>query len=124
MDRPAHVAGHVVPPVDHVAEEVEDSAQGLLPHRDGDRAAGVDHLVAATQAVGRIHRDGADAVVAEVLLDLADEVHGRPALRLGRLDPQRVVDLGKRVTEEGVDHDARDLLDRPDVSVSFSHASP
>ena len=40
-------------------------------HRD--RAAGVDHLSAAREAVGRVHRDRAHAVVAEVLLDLAHE---------------------------------------------------
>ena len=35
--------------------------------------AGVDDLGAARQAVGRVHGDRADAVVAEVLLHLADE---------------------------------------------------
>ena len=38
--------------------------------RDRDRGAGVDHLGAAGEAVGRVHRDRADAIVAEVLLDL------------------------------------------------------
>ena len=36
-------------------------------------AAGVEHLGAARETVGRVHRDRADAVVAEVLLDLTDE---------------------------------------------------
>ena len=36
-------------------------------------AAGVDHLDAARQPVGRVHRHRAHAVVAEVLLDLAHE---------------------------------------------------
>ena len=60
--------------VDRVAEQVEDPAQGRVADRDRDRRAGVDHLVAALQAVGRVHRHRAHAVVAEVLLDLADQL--------------------------------------------------
>ena len=60
--------------VDRLAEQVEDAAQGVVADRDRDRAAGVDHLVAALEAVGGVHRDRADAVVAEVLLDLADQL--------------------------------------------------
>ena len=40
-------------------------------HRD--RPTGVDDLGAAGDPVGRVHRDGADAVVAEVLLHLGDQ---------------------------------------------------
>ena len=36
--------------------------------------------VPRAQAVGRVHGDGADAVVAEVLLDLADEDVPVPAM--------------------------------------------
>ena len=36
--------------------------------------AGIDHLGAAREAVGRVHRDGADTFVAEMLLDLADQI--------------------------------------------------
>ena len=68
-------------------------------------------LHAAGQAVGRVHRDCADAVVAEVLLDLADE---RPALVVA-LDRDRVVDLRQRVRERHFDHDALDLLDPADL---------
>ena len=45
----------------------------ISAHGHRDRAAGVDDLGAARQAVGRVHRDRADAVVAEVLLHLAHE---------------------------------------------------
>ena len=45
----------------------------IVADRDGDRAAGVDDLHAAGQAVGGVHGDRAHAVVAEVLLHLADE---------------------------------------------------
>ena len=90
------------------------------PDRDGDRRAGVDDLGAARQAVGRVHRDRADAVVAQVLLDLADEpvVDGRGgvdvllgASGLGTANLDRVVDLGQLVGEHGLDHDALDLFD-------------
>src|SRR4030095_14693367 len=40
--------------------------------------AGVGDLRAARQAVGRVHGDGAHAVVAEVLLHLADQHVARP----------------------------------------------
>ena len=96
--------------------------------------ARVDHLGAAREAVGRVHRDRAHAVVAEVLLDLADEhvLLRRSALMPSRLlargrrrarDGDRVVDLGQRVGEDGLDHDALDLLDAPDVARACSRAA-
>ena len=42
-------------------------------------AAGVDHVGAAGEAVGRVHRDRAHAVVAEVLLHLRDRARRRRA---------------------------------------------
>ena len=53
--------------VDRLADDVEDAAQGLGPDRHEDRRAGVDHLGAAHQPVGRVHRDGAHGVLAEML---------------------------------------------------------
>ena len=87
-------------------------------------APGVDHLDAAGEAVGRVHRDRADAVVAEVLLHLADQVLAGADLLvllgrggLGTLDDDRVVDLRQLVGEHRLDHDALDLLDPPDVAL-------
>src|SRR5206468_1475352 len=102
-------------------EQVEDAAERLLADRDGDRAAGVAHLGAALEAVGGVHGDRAHAVVAEVLLDLADQLAaaarpGRDALLLAELlevDLEGVVDLGEVLRERGLDHDALDLLDPP-----------
>ena len=51
----------------HAAER-----RGADRHRD--RRARVDDRHAALHAVGRLHRDRADAVLAEVLLHLADDV--------------------------------------------------
>ena len=83
VDRPALVALDVVALVDRLAEQVEDPAEGLLADGNGDRAPGVDDLVAAAQPVGGVHRDRAHAVVAEVLLDLEHELHLTAVARLG-----------------------------------------
>ena len=56
--------------VQRLAEGVEDVALGDVADRHRDRAAGVGDLGAADQAVGRLHRDGAHQVVAQVLGDL------------------------------------------------------
>ena len=45
------------------------------PDRHRNRRARVGAVHAALQAVGRLHRDRADAALAEVLLHLADDVH-------------------------------------------------
>ena len=97
VDRPALVVLDLAAVVDRLAEQVEDPAQRRLADRDRDRPAGVEHLVAALEAVGGVHRDRADAVVAEVLLDLADQVDRRSASRSSppRLDLERRVDLGQ-----------------------------
>ena len=113
--------------VDRLAEQVEDAAQGLIADRHRDRPAGVEHLVAALDAVGRVHGDRPDAVVAEVLLHLADQPSlGSPAL--GRdVDLQRVEDLRDVVGEDDVDDDAGHLLDGAHLSIRVSvvsHSSP
>ena len=112
--------------VDRLAEQVEDPPQRGLADGDRDRGAGVDHLHAACEAVGDVHRHRPHAVIAEVLLDLAHEHAlaraGADARGLllclgsGTRDRDRVVDLGQAVGEDGLDHDALDLLDAPDVA--------
>ena len=85
VDRPALLVLDLAGVVDRLAEQVEDPPERPVADRDRDRPAGVDHLVAALQAVGGVHRDRADAVVAEVLLDLADvrSIAGAVAARSG-----------------------------------------
>ena len=78
-------------------------------------AAGVDHLHAAAHAVGRLHRDGADAVLAEMLLDLADHVD-RLAAGSGRHHAHGVVDRRQLPAFElDVDDGADDLDDLADL---------
>ena len=115
-------AGFLV--VDRLADHVPDPAQGRVADGDGDRRAGVDDVDAAREAVGRLHRDRADAIVAEVLLHLRDQ---RPAAAVaGRhLDRERVVDLRQLVREDGVDDDALDLDDLACGSLRvLRHVSP
>src|SRR3982751_3859280 len=59
--------------VDRLADDVHDPAEGFGADGDADlRAGGVDRL-AAGQAIGRVHGDGADHVLAEVLRDFEDQ---------------------------------------------------
>ena len=72
-------ASTVAGAVDRVAEQVEDAAEHDVADGHGDRAAGVDHLGAAREPVGGVHRDRADAVVAQVLLHLEHEPVALPS---------------------------------------------
>ena len=120
VDRPALLDLDWVALVDRLAEQVEDPPERDAADRHGDRAAGVDHVGAARDAVGRVHGDRAHAVVAQVLLDLAHEV-GADVLVAGvealAGDDQRRVDLRQLVREHGLDDDALDLLDPADVAL-------
>ena len=75
VDRPALLDLDVARLVDRLAEQVEDAARAS-PCRPGTviGAAGVGDLHAARQAVGGVHGDRADAVVAQVLLHLERHV--------------------------------------------------
>ena len=123
MDRPALLGLHRLAEVDRLAEQVEDAAEGRVADRDRDRAAGVDHLVAALQAVGGVHRHRAHPVVAEVLLHLADQLGRFAILVAGHLDLHRRVDLRQLVREDRVDDDAGHLLDASHIRsvVALSH---
>ncbi|MNL37484.1 hypothetical protein D3C87_1596290 [compost metagenome] len=94
--------------VDGLAEDVEDAALGQVAdgHRDG--GAGVQDLHPAGEAVGRAHGDRADAVVAQVLLDLSHQAD-LDARVGGAFDAQGVVDGRQVIAEEDVDHGPDDL---------------
>jgi hypothetical protein len=73
--------------VDRVAEDVEHPPERHFADRDRDRAARVEDVDAAGKPVGRGHGNRPDPVVAEMLLDLADEVgHALPLDRDGVVD--------------------------------------
>ena len=98
VDRPALLRLHrPVREVDRLAEHVQHAAERLGPDRHRDRLAGVDRpsMPRCMPSVGFI-ADRADAVLAEVLLDLGDDVDAARGAVL-RLEPdaQRVVDRGQ-----------------------------
>src|SRR5215208_121785 len=101
VDRQGVGAVDVALAVDRVAEDVEDTAEGHLAHRNGDRSARVDDGHIASEPVCRRHRHGSDPVVAEVLLDLAHERSLAVAL-----DLDRVVD-GRQLAGRTLDVDDR-----------------
>jgi hypothetical protein len=53
--------------VDRLADHVEDAPQRRVAHRHLDRRAGVGDRLAAHEALGRVHGDGAHCVLAQVL---------------------------------------------------------
>src|SRR5690606_38946738 len=107
--------------VQHVAGHVEHVALGDVADGNRDRPARVAHLLAADHAVGRLERDGAHEVVAEVLRDLERDLGRRLADGDRRLE--RVVDVGDRVVRElDVDDgtgDARDAADTEGLGLRF-----
>ena len=82
------------PAVDGVADHVPDAPERLVADGHRDRLARVDDLGSARETVGRVHRDRAHAIVAEMLLHLGDQLHRAAALD-GHLDAERVIDLGQ-----------------------------
>jgi hypothetical protein len=100
VDRPEVVHG--------LADDVEDAAQRRLADGDGDAAAGVCGDHAAHDALGRLHRDGADAAFAEVLLDFGDDVDGVGHVEAlagdaqGRVDGRQVA-VAELHVEDGAD---------------------
>ena len=117
VNRPALLRLHrTIREVDRLAEHVQHAAERLRPDRHRNRLAEVDRLHAALHAVGRLHRDRADAVLAEVLLDFGDDVERLAALLRRRLDAQRVVDRGQvSGLELDVDDRSDDLDDVADL---------
>ena len=95
--------------VDRIADHVPDAPERDVADRHRDRRAGVDDLRPARETVGRVHRDGAHAIVAEMLLHLRDQ------LAVVGLDAERAVDRGQLVREDGVEDDALDLDDAAGV---------
>jgi hypothetical protein len=92
-----------------LAQQVEQAAQRGLADGHGDRQARVHHFHASRQTVGGIHGHRAHLVVAQVLLDLGDEMDP-PGPRVD-VDLKRVVDPRQLVPKLDVDHRPDDLYD-------------
>jgi peptide chain release factor 1 len=102
------VGGHV----ERLAQHVEDVPEHAVADRHLEAVAQVAHLRAAAQAVGRLHADGANPVVAELLRDFGDD-RDRLPLELD-LHIDGGVDLGEGVGRElHIDDRAGDGDDAP-----------
>src|SRR5205814_625649 len=96
-------------------------AERLGADRDRNRLAQIEHLHPALEPVGRLHRHRAHAVLPQVLLDLDDDID-RIAAGARRLNPKRVVDLGKMSGLELDVNDRSDDLDDPaDLLCLYRH---
>ncbi len=78
--------------VHRLADHVHDAAERLIADRDGDRLAGILHGLAADQTLARVHRNGSDRVLAQMLRDFE---HQAVAVVVGlqRIQDRRQVTL-------------------------------
>ena len=80
VDRPALLDFDVPQLVHGLADDVDHAAQRGLADGHRDRLAGILRAHPAHHAVGRLHGDRAHAVLAEVLLDFANDIDSVRAL--------------------------------------------
>jgi hypothetical protein len=97
--------------VDRLADHVHDAAERLGADRHADLRAGVDHFLAAGEAVGRVHRNRAYGALAQVLRDLE---HQPVAVIVGL---ERGKDLRQLAIEAHVHDRADHLRDAADIVV-------
>ena len=126
MDRITLFGGDSAEVVNRLADDVQDAPQSDLADGHRDRPARVNRLHAAHHAFGRLHRDGADAPLAQVLFDFADDVNRRRHIEAFRDDAQRRVNLrqillAKFHVNDGAD-DLHDLACGPAVAAYVSVA--
>ncbi len=125
MNRPALLGQYrSIGEVDRLSEHVEDAAERFGADRNRDRLTEIDHLHAALQAVGRLHRNRSNPVLSQMLLDLDDDVDRIAAGSRG-LDAERMVDFGKMSRFElDVDHGPDNLDDPADLLYLCRHPLP
>src|SRR3954471_6012888 len=93
-----------------IARDVEDAAHHAFADRHGNRFAGIDHLVAAAEAFGAGHGNGANPVVAQMLLCFESELRrGTPGRR--EFDGERIKERRQCVAEFHVHHGTDNLND-------------
>jgi hypothetical protein len=99
--------------VDRLADDVEDAAERLRADGNADLRAGVGDGLAAGQALGRVHRDRADGVLAEMLGDFEDQAVA-VIVGLERRKDRRQHAAIERNVDDGADHlaDAADIVGR------------
>ena len=97
--------------VDRLADHVHDAAQGGGTDRHADGGAGVDHFLAAGQALGGVHGDGAHGVFAQMLGDFEHQADFLAGLGVDVLGLQRVQDRRQLAILEGDVDDGADHLE-------------
>ncbi len=97
--------------VDRLADHVHDAAKAGRADRHGDRAAGVGDFLAADQAFGGVHGDGAHGVLAQMLRHFEHQADLLAGLGVGVGGLQRVQDRGQLTVELDVDDGADDLAE-------------
>ncbi len=105
VDRTAGLGLHRACLVDRLADHVHDAAEGFVTHRNGDGRARVLHGLAAHEAFGRVHGDGAHGVLAEVLRHFEDQAVAAVVRFEG------VENFRKRAVKGHVDDGTSDLRD-------------
>jgi hypothetical protein len=111
------VGGNRAGLVDRPPENVHDAADRRIPDRYGDAGAGVVHLHATAQAIGRPHGNRADDPVAQLLLDFEHQVRLAHVRLFGLVELQCGIDPGHCVTRELDVHHGTDTLN----NVSLTH---
>ena len=108
VDRGRHVAADRAALVDRLADDVHDAAERHRADRHADLRAGGGDFLAAGEAVGRVHRDRAHDILAEMLRDLEDQAVA-VVVGLERREDRRQIAF-----ERDVDDGADDLADAAD----------
>ena len=104
--------------VDRLSDHVQDTTEGLGADRHVDRAAAVLDLFAAHQALGAVHRDRANLILAEMLRHLQHQT-GTVVIAL-----QRVQDRRQIAFELHVHHRTHHLGDRAHQILGHRTSAP
>jgi hypothetical protein len=115
MDRAVAFRGDRSGFIDRLADHVHDAAERSGANRNHDRVAGVVDFLAANQALGGVHGDGAHRGFAEMLGDFEHQ----PVTTVLGLD--RIQNGGQMSFELNVDDGADDLRDASGLVGGCSH---
>ena len=97
--------------VDRLADDVHDPAERAFAHGHFDRSAEALRLHAPGQALGRVHGNTANPVLADMLFDFDDDAKGLGHVEALARDPEGGVDLGEGAPLELDVDDGSDDLD-------------
>src|SRR5690606_19334861 len=101
--------------INRLTNHVDDAAEHFRAHRNADRRSRIPYRLTADQTIGRVHRDAADGVFAQVLCNLKKQTRAL-IIRL-----KRVQDRGQMVPELDVHHRADNLTDGSNRTIGRDH---